>query len=735
MKPSIILAAVLSLAGSLQAGPLKKAEFTRVLNDVKTLPEQQQPQAAKVGDVIVGRTAVTTGAQSRAELRFQDNTLTRLGSNSVFNMEQGTRNVDLKQGVMLMQVPKQLGGAKIRTAAVTAAVTGTTVMIEYQPDGYVKMIVLEGEMDVFLNNEPSTFRTIRAGDMIIMKPNATFIPEPVQVDLDRLKKTSKLTNDEEFGDLGNQDELQQADQQQAEQKNDGELIETALVIPGRGTEVVVDVDQLARVVGNISVNPVTTTPPAQTPDVTPPGTLPGKFGKPGTLGGLAVIDSNTEVVTDPTIKTRFNGTLATGQGKIYRPSTDGSVGSYLFNQATNRTDGADLGSVPNVDRELRNLGSFGAFKFEDLRIVDQPDVNTTGGPVNLMLASMTDITLSDYDITDPMASPSGSWDLDQGTLRSLALFAYHDIDWQPGFTLAGSDQIVLLYTQKQESISLGEGSYTTGNITVAGGYTPAVSLEDGSFFASAARDLTVSSEYGQSATAPPGETQATPTYSSTAIGAADVKLSANRDLRILAGTTIQAKNTLHLRAGNALKIYDSAQLRRLANADPLDIVLAAEMGDVEINGRSGGSVVINGNTVGIESASGNVNLNYASISADVLRARTLSPNGQLLIGNSTLSAMNGIKLYAEGSSGAVRFVGNSTLSGPAILAGKTVQIDNGVAVNVTQPNSMHVHADNHNYNNGSHGNFSSGGTPLTFLNETDIGNGPRKHNFSSRPTY
>jgi len=729
MKPSIILAAVLSLAGSLQAGPLKKAEFTRVLNDVKTLPEQQQPQAAKVGDVIVGRTAVTTGAQSRAELRFQDNTLTRLGSNSVFNMEQGTRNVDLKQGVMLMQVPKQLGGAKIRTAAVTAAVTGTTVMIEYQPDGYVKMIVLEGEMDVFLNNEPSTFRTIRAGDMIIMKPNATFIPEPVQVDLDRLKKTSKLTNDEEFGDLGNQDELQQADQQQAEQKNDGELIETALVIPGRGTEVVVDVDQLARVVGNISVNPVTTTPPAQTPDVTPPGTLPGKFGKPGTLGGLAVIDSNTEVVTDPTIKTRFNGTLATGQGKIYRPSTDGSVGSYLFNQATNRTDGADLGSVPNVDRELRNLGSFGAFKFEDLRIVDQPDVNTTGGPVNLMLASMTDITLSDYDITDPMASPSGFWDLDQGTLRSLALFAYHDIDWQPGFTLAGSDQMVLLYTQKQESISLGEGSYTTGDISVQSGYTPAVSLEDGSFFASAARDLNVSSVVSQ------GAISGTQSAAPGVIEAADVKLSAKRNVNIGAETTIKARNTLHVRAGASLNISDSAQLRQLSNADPLDILLAAESGNVNINGVSGRPVTISGYVVGIESAAGNVNINHANISADFLRARTLSPTGQLLIGNSTLSATSGIKLYAEGSSGAVRFVGNSTLAGAAILAGKTVQVDNGVVVNVTQPNSMHVHADNHNYNNGSHGNFSSGGTPLTFLNDTDIGNGPRKHNFSSRPTY
>lgn len=732
MKSIIPLAAALSLVGSLQAGPLKRAEFTRVVNDVKTLPEQQQPQTAKVGDVIAGRTAVTTGAQSRAELRFQDNTLTRLGSNSVFNMEQGTRNVDLKQGVMLMQVPKQMGGAKVRTAAVTAAVTGTTIMIEYQPDGYVKMIVLEGEMDVFLNDQPSTFRSIKAGDMIIMKPDATFIPEPVQVDLERLKKTSKLTNDEEFGDLGNQDELNQADQQQAEQKNDGELIETALVIPGRGTEVVVDVDQLARVIGNISVNPVTTTPPTQTPDVTPPGTLPGKFGKPGTLGGgLAVIDSNTEVVTDPTIKTRFNGTVATGEGKVYRPSTDGGVGSYLFNQTTNRTDSADLGTVPNVDRELRKLGSFGAFKFQDLRIVDQPDVNTVNGPVNLMLASMTDITLSDFDPTDSNGSPSGYWNMDRNleTLRSLALIAYHDIDWQSGFTLAGSDQTVLLYTQTQEVISVGEGSYTTGDITIQAGFSPAVSLQDGSFFASSARDLNIQTDLGQ------GAVVNQQTVAPGVIEAADVKLSAKRNVNIGSGATIKAKNTMHVRAGASLNISDSAQLRRLSNAAPLDILLAAESGNVNINGVSGRPVTIDGYVVGIESAAGSVNINYANISADFLRARTLSPTGQLLIGNSTLSATSGIRLYAEGSSGAVRFVGNSTLAGAAILAGKTVQVDNGVVVNVTQPNNLHVHADNHNYNNGSHGNFSTGGTPLTFLGDADVGTGPRKHNFSSRPTY
>jgi len=72
-----------------------------------------------------------------------------------------------------------------------------------------------------------------------------------------------------------------------------------------------------------------------------------------------------------------------------------------------------------------------------------------------MLASMTDITLSDFDPTNSNASHAGYWDMDAGTLRSLALFAYHDIDWQAGFTLAGSDQTVLLYTQTQELVSQG----------------------------------------------------------------------------------------------------------------------------------------------------------------------------------------------------------------------------------------------------------------------------------------
>jgi ferric-dicitrate binding protein FerR (iron transport regulator) len=81
---------------------------------------------------------------SRAELTFTDQTMARLGANTIFSFREGTRNLELGGGAMLLRVPKDAGGAQINTAAVTAAITGTTVMLEYHNNAYIKFIVLEG---------------------------------------------------------------------------------------------------------------------------------------------------------------------------------------------------------------------------------------------------------------------------------------------------------------------------------------------------------------------------------------------------------------------------------------------------------------------------------------------------------------------------------------------------------------------------------------------------------------
>jgi hypothetical protein len=57
---------------------------------------------------------------------------------------------------MLLRVPKGAGGAKINSSAVTAAITGTTVMLETHAstkknkNSYYKFIVLEGTARLYL---------------------------------------------------------------------------------------------------------------------------------------------------------------------------------------------------------------------------------------------------------------------------------------------------------------------------------------------------------------------------------------------------------------------------------------------------------------------------------------------------------------------------------------------------------------------------------------------------------
>src|SRR2546423_7149179 len=115
------------------AGPLTSAEVTKIINRVSLIDPAKGTHPALLRDVIKDNLGLQTGAKSRSELLFQDNTLTRVGAETFFSFKTGTRDMTLEKGSMLLQVPKGLGGATIHTAAVTAAITGTTNMIEHKP--------------------------------------------------------------------------------------------------------------------------------------------------------------------------------------------------------------------------------------------------------------------------------------------------------------------------------------------------------------------------------------------------------------------------------------------------------------------------------------------------------------------------------------------------------------------------------------------------------------------------
>src|SRR6266849_9150751 len=137
MTASLAFALAIWFPNEVSADELKEAKVTQVIQDVKLLPSNQSPRPAAVNDNVRQGTAVQTGTQSRSELTFKDKTITRLGEKTIFSVGQGARTIELGSGQFLLYVPKNSGGAKIKMGAVTAAITGTTVMGNVAPSGNV----------------------------------------------------------------------------------------------------------------------------------------------------------------------------------------------------------------------------------------------------------------------------------------------------------------------------------------------------------------------------------------------------------------------------------------------------------------------------------------------------------------------------------------------------------------------------------------------------------------------
>ena len=250
MKKNLPSAACLLTALTLHATavviPLQEATITRTINDVRVINPRAGSAPARISQIIKDDMGVKTGMKSRAELLFQDSTLTRLGAESYFTFRPGTREMSLDQGTLLLQVPKDHGGATIRSASVTASITGTTILLEHLPNKSIKFLVLEGSAKLSLNNRLGETLSLTAGRMLIFPADAKKLPAPVAVDIKRLIKTSSLVNPDLFGTTAKNKPaplpsvplIAATVEKQDAQKKDGKLQETNLVILGKGTKVI-----------------------------------------------------------------------------------------------------------------------------------------------------------------------------------------------------------------------------------------------------------------------------------------------------------------------------------------------------------------------------------------------------------------------------------------------------------------------------------------------------------------
>src|ERR1043166_3504700 len=110
-----VAALAFSLASGVNADELKEAKVTQVIQDVRVLPSNASSRPAVVNEDVRQGTAVQTGAQSRSELTFKNQTITRLGEKSTFSVGENPRTIDVSSGQFLLYVPKKAGGAKVKT--------------------------------------------------------------------------------------------------------------------------------------------------------------------------------------------------------------------------------------------------------------------------------------------------------------------------------------------------------------------------------------------------------------------------------------------------------------------------------------------------------------------------------------------------------------------------------------------------------------------------------------------
>jgi hypothetical protein len=218
-------------AGVFGAAEIGSARITRLIKEAKLSSAHAPTKGARINDEVRMGEAVETGIGSRLEMKFADRLVARMGANTICVVGNETAILRLNEGAILFEAPAFAAGeAKIKTGEIMVSLVGTTGIIERHRNDYVKILVLAGTARAYLNKIGESV-LVNAGQMLITKPGAATLPDPVNFEIAQLYRTSLLTNGD-FQPLASRAQILQEIQKQ---QTDPAFIHTNLVIHGRGT--------------------------------------------------------------------------------------------------------------------------------------------------------------------------------------------------------------------------------------------------------------------------------------------------------------------------------------------------------------------------------------------------------------------------------------------------------------------------------------------------------------------
>ncbi|PZO17577.1 MAG: hypothetical protein DCF25_10945 [Leptolyngbya foveolarum] len=111
--------------------PLSWARIDFILNRVNLVPRRANARRARISDVLGIGDALQTFDSSNAELRFNDGSEVRIGSQATFRFTPNTRNFQLTNGTVLLLIPPERGRTTIQTPNAVTGIQGSALFVRY----------------------------------------------------------------------------------------------------------------------------------------------------------------------------------------------------------------------------------------------------------------------------------------------------------------------------------------------------------------------------------------------------------------------------------------------------------------------------------------------------------------------------------------------------------------------------------------------------------------------------
>lgn len=185
----ILIALLLSLASPAPAAaPYGAVHFSR--GEVTIL----QPGGRQVRSLPPGSLGpddrILTGKDALAEIILESKSVLRLGPESRLAVKD-VRAAILEQGTLCLQAQAGIKERILAGKMVVDTVSGT-IMVAHAPGQTIKIIALEGKSRASVSDRFGEWLILAPGKMLMVPPESRSLPDPVDVDLDRLAKSSFL---------------------------------------------------------------------------------------------------------------------------------------------------------------------------------------------------------------------------------------------------------------------------------------------------------------------------------------------------------------------------------------------------------------------------------------------------------------------------------------------------------------------------------------------------------------